>query len=472
MAPDLFASLFEPRELRAFTISELTAGIDRSLSKDFTGITVEGEIAGFNPSRAGHWYFSLHDAQATIQSVCFRNENFRIRFRPEDGMQVRCFGSVTFYGKSGRCQLVIDSMEPIGEGAKAAAFERLKARLAAEGIFDVSIKRPIPEMPRCVGVVTSAGGAAVHDIFSTMRKRAPGVPVILVPTSVQGEFAAGELADAIMRANRFAAAASPAGGGIDVLIVGRGGGAAEDLHAFNDERLARAIRASSIPVISAVGHETDWSIADLAADSREATPTAAAERVSRAYADLSGRVASLASRITAGSRERLRAIEHHLSALDRSRGFTRFPFVVGQQAASADQLAGRLASAINGSLTDRRSRILQASARLSPAAMAAKVANNRQRLELSEARSRAAIDDLLASTEASFARNVAKLDALSPLNVLSRGYSLTRKPDGSIVSDPHQIEVGERVNIRLANGSFDAEVVDRQFGDADEGAGE
>src|SRR5690606_17849640 len=271
----LLEALFSEEERRPVSVSELNAEIRSVLERSFAGVWVEGEIRGFKAHTSGHWYFSLSDGSASIKAVCFRNTNFRIRFRPADGMQVRIRGRVTTYEVRGEYQLLVDSIEPVGAGALAVALEQIKARLAAEGLFDQALKRPLPMFPRRVGIVTSKTGAALHDILQVMGRRARSIHVVVIPTLVQGEAAATQIARAIALANEFCDGCLE-DEKIDVLIVGRGGGSAEDLWAFNEEQVARAIRASKIPVISAVGHEVDFTIADLAADHRAPTPSAAA----------------------------------------------------------------------------------------------------------------------------------------------------------------------------------------------------
>ena len=247
-------------------MSDLTAAVKSQVERHFTDVWVEGEIVNFVAARSGHWYFTLHDANSQIKAACYRGANNRIRFQPFDGLQVRLRGRLSLYVPKGEFQLLVESLEPVGEGARKIAFEQIRSRLDGEGLFDDALKRPLPPFPRRIGVVTSPNGAAFFDILHVLSRRARSVSVLLIPTRVQGDEAGEEICAAVRAANEYNRSA--ADGRLEVLIVGRGGGSSEDLWAFNEEIVARAIRASEIPVISAVGHEVDHTIAELAADRR------------------------------------------------------------------------------------------------------------------------------------------------------------------------------------------------------------
>jgi exodeoxyribonuclease VII large subunit len=289
MSEPLFQMLFEQPEAAAepkpLTVSELNAQVRIAVEKGFASVWVEGEVVGFMQASSGHWYFNLNDGDSQIKCVCWKGTNYRVRFRPQNGITVRVRGRITFWETKGELKLVVDSLEPSGEGALRAAFEQIKAKLEGEGLFAPEKKRPIPFFPRRVAVVTSRTGAAYHDIHTVLTRRARSVSILLLPALVQGEGSADSVRQAIVDANAFNRRLAGSDR-IDVLIVGRGGGSAEDLWAFNDEMLARAIRASEIPVISAVGHEIDWTIADLICDLRAATPSAAAEIVAGREEDI------------------------------------------------------------------------------------------------------------------------------------------------------------------------------------------
>jgi exodeoxyribonuclease VII large subunit len=274
----LLQALFDLEERRPWTVSELNAQVRASVERQFASVWVEGEVVDFKQFSSGHWYFNLNDGSAQLKCVCWKGTNFKIRFRPQNGITVRVRGRLTFWEQKGELKLTVDSLEPSGEGALRAAFEQIKAALDAEGLFAPELKRPLPFFPQRIGVVTSRSGAAYHDIVNVLTRRARSVSIVFAAAQVQGEGAADSIRRALAALNRYNASLDVCDR-IDVLIVGRGGGSAEDLWAFNDERLARAIRASSIPVISAVGHEIDWTICDLIADERAATPSAAAEMV-------------------------------------------------------------------------------------------------------------------------------------------------------------------------------------------------
>src|SRR6202521_1641986 len=295
----LLSSLFDQTERQPLSVSELTGMIRGELERRFSSVWVEGEISNFRAHGSGHWYFTLKDEGAQLRAACYRSMNQRIRLRPEDGLQVRARGRVIVYEPKGEYQLIVEALEPVGAGALQLAFEQTKARLQAEGLFAAELKRAIPFFPRRVGVVTSPSGAAIRDIINVISRRTRSVHVLFAPARVQGEGAAGE----IVRAIKFLNDHHARGGydsGIDVIIVGRGGGSIEKLWAFNEEAVARAIRNSAIPLISAVGHETDFTIADFAADLRAPTPSAAAELITAAQHKIAEHLAAQEYRLDRG----------------------------------------------------------------------------------------------------------------------------------------------------------------------------
>src|SRR5438128_1624667 len=297
MNQPLLASLFDETERRPVSVSELTASIRNTLEKAFATVWVEGEISNFRQHTSGHWYFTLKDEFAQLRAACYRSSNQRIKFRLEDGMQLRARGRLSVYEQKGEYQLIVESLEPVGAGALQLAFEQTKARLQAEGLFAQELKRAIPMFPRRVGVVTSASGAAIRDILNVISRRTRTVHILFASARVQGEGAAHEIVRAIRFLNDHHQRALRDGrydSTIEVIIVGRGGGSIEDLRAFNEEAVARAIRNSAIPVISAVGHETDFTIADFVADLRAPTPSAAAELVAAHEEQLCAQLENLA----------------------------------------------------------------------------------------------------------------------------------------------------------------------------------
>jgi exodeoxyribonuclease VII large subunit len=453
----LLAALFEVEEAKPLSVSELNSDIRAALERQFANVWVEGEITNFLAHGSGHWYFKLTDGGSFLKAVCFKGQNYRIRFKPSDGLQVRCRGRITTYDARGEYQLQVESLEPVGEGAQLIAFEQIKAKLQKEGLFDEALKRKLPAFPRRIGVVTSPTGAAFHDILTVLKRRARSVSVVLIPTQVQGETAGEQIARAIALVNEYC-------GGclehekIDVLIVGRGGGSNEDLWAFNEELVARAIRNSSIPVISAVGHEIDFTIADFVADLRAATPSAAAEIVAQAEADICERIDRRFGKLKDVMSMRMLHSRHDLQELSTSNVFSDFPARLSGLRFRVDQAEFYARSAKDAKLRKASDALNSITTRLSPIGLSSKVAENRERLSLIEQRAQTAVLDSTVSREHDLERAMAKLDALSPLSVLTRGYSLTQKPDGEIVRDSHQTSAGERLNIRLARGKLEAKV--------------
>src|SRR6476660_1075086 len=282
MSQPLFSALFDETERRPMTVSQLTNAIRGVLESRFGSVWVEGEISNFKAHSSGHWYFTIKDESAQLRAKCFRSSNTRIRFKPHDGLHVRARGRLTVYAPRGEYELVVETLDPVGAGALRIDFEQLRDRLQTEGLFAKELKRPLPVFPRRVGIVTSPTGAAIRDILNVISRRTRTVHVLFSPARVQGDLAGPDIARAIRFINQYHEHALHEGrvaDAVDVLIVGRGGGSTEDLWAFNTEEVARAIRASAIPVISAVGHETDFTIADFVADLRAPTPSAAAEMV-------------------------------------------------------------------------------------------------------------------------------------------------------------------------------------------------
>lgn len=409
----LLASLFDEVERRPVTVSELTQSIRGELEKRFASVWVEGEISNLYAPTSGHWYFTLKDEFAQMRAACYRSTNQRIRFRPEDGLQVRARGRVSVYEPKGEYQLIVETLEPVGAGALQFAFEQTKARLQAEGLFAAELKRAIPFFPRRVGVVTSPTGAAIRDIINVISRRTRSVHVLFAPARVQGEGAAGEIVRAIKFLNEHNARAVRGEDGIDVIIVGRGGGSIEDLWAFNEEAVARAIRNSAIPVISAVGHETDFTIADFAADLRAPTPSAAAELVAAHEAQL---------------------------------------------ASQLEGLVGNLARSIRFRLGAERSRVQQLAYFLTPSYLRERVATGRARFEaLCHARD-AALTAHIERASQQFSLAAAALDAMSPLRVLERGYAIAQKTDGGIVREAKTVSVGDALRLRLWKGTLDCRV--------------
>ncbi|MCC7307923.1 MAG: exodeoxyribonuclease VII large subunit [Acidobacteria bacterium] len=457
MKEPLLAALFDDLAPRAMTVSELNSDIRGALERRFSNVWVEGEIVNFLEAASGHWYFSLTDGYSFIKATCFKNQNYRIRFMPFDGLQIRCRGRITTYEKRGEYQLSVEAIEPVGEGALTVAFEQIKARLLREGLFDEDLKRPLPPFPRRVGAVTSPDGAALHDILNVLDRRARSVDIVLIPTQVQGETAGRQIAEAIMLANRFCEGCLEQDR-IDVLIVGRGGGSAEDLWAFNQEQVARAIRGSNIPIISAVGHEVDFTIADMVADLRAPTPSAAAEIVAQSEAEVMGRIGQFSRDLVRQMEYKMLRARSVLQSVKMAAVFTEFPGRLRETRHRVERLATAAQIAANASLAKRGEAFDAVSDRLSPARLAAAVAENSKRLSLLNYRAESAAAEMTSGRNTDLENAMARLNALSPLGVLTRGYSITQKTSGEIVRDPHQITAGEPIRITLAGGRIDAEI--------------
>src|SRR5438067_1271140 len=352
MNQPLLASLFDETERQPVSVSELTMQIRGALEKRFASVWVEGEISNFRAHSSGHWYFTLKDEFAQLRSACYRSSNQRIRFRLEDGMQVRARGRLSVYEPKGEYQLIVESLEPVGAGALQLAFEQTKKRLQAEGLFALELKRPIPIFPRRVAVVTSASGAAVRDILNVIARRTRTVHILLAAARVQGEGASHEIVRAIRFLNDHHQRALRDGdldAAIDVMIVGRGGGSIEDLWAFNEEAVARAIRNSTIPVISAVGHETDFTIADFVADMRAATPSAAAEIVAAHEAQLCSVLETLTKTLARSIRFKISGTRANVQRMALSPAFDAVRGRLHSAMSATDDAEHRLQTAITSS---------------------------------------------------------------------------------------------------------------------------
>jgi exodeoxyribonuclease VII large subunit len=445
------ATLPAPED-RILSVGELTRSIRDLLATAFPAVWVKGEITGYKGTHAsGHLYFRLKDATATLECAMFRPLPARLPFTPKDGLEVEAFGRVGVYEVQGRYQLVVEQMRPAGIGALLAQLEELKRRLAAEGLFDTARKRPRPRYPRTVGVVTSPVGAAVRDVVKVLRARWPGVRIVLAPVRVQGEGAAEEIASAIERFGRWGAA--------DVLIVGRGGGSIEDLWAFNEERVVRAVAASRTPVVSAVGHEVDVTLADLAADVRAATPSHAAELVVRDARETRRAVRDAAQRLEALARTRVERLRRDLAAVLKQHGFRRVRDLFAHWRQRTDDLRSRLEQLTRAALESARARLQAArSAWGLREAVPRRLSEGRAGL----ARSRAALGAAAIARVRELHRRRESLEdrlrALSPRLVLERGYALVRGPGGEFVRSAESLAAGAHVTLEFARGEADATV--------------
>ena len=419
-----------PPPRRVLTVSDLNARIRALLEEQFIEVWVEGELSNSKVWNTGHMYFTLKDSGAQIRGVMFRSALRLLRFKPQDGLRVIARGRISVFDPKGEYQLVCEHLEPEGLGALQLAFEQLKQRLQAAGLFDPRRKRSLPALPRKIGVVTSLDGAAVRDIIQVLRRRYPNAHIVIRPTRVQGEGAALDIARAMTAIGRVP--------GVDVVIVGRGGGSIEDLWAFNEEVVARAIAGCPVPTISAVGHETDVTITDFVADLRAPTPSAAAEMVVARKDDFCNHIDRLAHRVEAAMTTRLHRCESRVRALD-----SRSATIRGQVAARQ-----RLYQSLSRTLDtfDLRRRLGRVRTRL----MAAE-----GRLAGATAKSRHRADGRLRAT-------AARLEALSPLAVLGRGYAVCWNADRTaVIRDAGRVAEGDRVRVTLARGELDCHVIDR-----------
>ncbi|MFO8155244.1 MAG: exodeoxyribonuclease VII large subunit [Pseudomonadota bacterium] len=430
------------------SVSELNRTARQTLERAFGGVWVEGELSNVSRPRSGHIYFSLKDGQAQVRCAMFRGRNRLLDFEPCDGQQVVVRARVGFYEARGEFQLVVESMEESGAGELRRAFEALKKQLAAEGLFDAERKRPLPRLPNRVGVITSATGAALRDILTVLGRRFPAIEVVVYPVAVQGD----EAAPAIVRMLELAARRAE----VDVLLVGRGGGSLEDLWAFNEESVARAIAACPLPVVAAVGHETDVTIADFVADQRAATPSAAAELVSPDGAAWLEQVVGLERRLRATMARRLERLrERRAGLLRRLRDPRRR---LQEQAQRLDELESRLRRGMTRALEARRHHRDNLHRRLRhPARQLAAAHETRARLHH---RLERALHQRLRAHEQRLTLAVRQLDALRPTRVLERGYAILENDHGRVVRAPADAPPGTRLTARLASGRLTVAVVD------------
>jgi exodeoxyribonuclease VII large subunit len=445
---------FAPPARQIWKVSELVGAVRTELERAYTDVFVEGEISNYRPAESGHLYFTLKDNEAQMRAVMFRSQARLLRFRLENGLQVIARGRITVYEPRGELQLSAEYLEPKGAGALQLAFEQLKARLGAEGLFDAARKRPIPALPRRIGIVTSPRGAALQDMLNILRRRHETVNVLIYPAQVQGEAAAGEVSAGVRYFSRTK--------NVDVIIIARGGGSLEDLAAFNDEGLARAVAASKLPVISAVGHETDFTICDFAADLRAPTPSAAAELVIRSKRELDDQLAALRQRLERAARYRLLAARQALTELAQHGAFARLHDFVNRRQQRLDELVYGLAQAWREQMRRRLQRLDYAGVRIRRQDPRHRLAELRQTLQAHTAALAAAANAILFRRRARWQQLTTHLDALSPLQVLERGYAMVFDSVGNLVREPAQVKPGGGLEIRLARGTIQARVKERK----------
>ena len=461
MSQPLLASLFDETERRPVSVSELTTQIRGTLEKRFASVWVEGEISNFRAHSSGHWYFTLKDEFAQLKSACYRSSNQRIRFRLEDGMQVRARGRLSVYEPKGEYQLIVESIEPVGAGALQLAFEQTKARLQAEGLFAPELKRAIPLFPKRVGVVTSPNGAAIRDILHVISRRTRSVHILIAAARVQGEGASHEIVRAIKFLNEHHQSRLRQGSfddGIDVIIVGRGGGSIEDLWAFNEEAVARAIRNSAIPVISAVGHETDFTIADFVADMRAPTPSAAAEMVAAHESELCARLGSLSATLARSIQYRIAGARNEVQELALSNAFDAVAGRVRDALTTAGAAEYRLQAALREALQAAHHRLGDASRGVSPMQLRSVLTAARERFGSLKKSHEAAMTARIDNAKRQLALRASSLDAMSPLKVLERGYAIAHDEHGRVIREASDVSIGDELRLRLWKGSVDCRV--------------
>ncbi|MFC5863778.1 exodeoxyribonuclease VII large subunit [Acidicapsa dinghuensis] len=460
------------RERRTWLVHELVTEARELVEMELGDVWIEGEISNCRPASSGHLYFTLKDAEAQLPVVLFRRQAVLLRFRPEDGLQVRVRGKVSIYEQRGQLQLVTETMEPVGAGSLQVAFEQLRDKLKAEGLFDSERKRPLPAFPRCVAVITSPTGAVIRDFLNVVGRRHAALSVTVVPVSVQGESAPGEIETALKLANEPGIA--------DVIVVARGGGSLEDLAAFNSERVARAIAASRLPVVSAVGHETDFTIADFVADLRAPTPSAAAELITSAQHKIEELVAELGNRLARAARFQLLQAQQRMLRASIAYAQQRVVALLHRMLQQLDDFSFRMETAIDTTLQEQLRHVAELAGdvmrhdpRQELGAARELLTKNRDRLEhvldrgLSsvrfewqslDARLYRAAGITLNARRAEWMHVRGSLQALSPLAVLQRGYALVQDETGAVVRSAAQLKVGASVETRLGNGSFTSAV--------------
>lgn len=439
---------------RVWTVSQLTDRLQGVLETEFFDVWVEGEISNLSTPSSGHWYFSLKDANAQIRAVVWKTATRLIKFKPRDGMKVIARGGLRVYPPKGEYQIAVEVLEPVGKGSLQQAFEDLKAKLEKEGLFAAERKRPLPMLPRRVAIVTSPTGAVIQDILRVVQRRYANLEIAVYPARVQGPEAAAEIIRGIRALN--------VAGGFDVLILARGGGSLEDLWPFNEEAVARAIASSKIPTISAVGHETDFTIADFVADVRAPTPSAAAERVVQAKDELRARVDALRGRSGAAVQLRLARVRSRVAALTQHRVFEAERGRIRNHAQRVDDLARRADTGLVRRLERGRERYHRTADRLDAFRWDRQIALQREGLDRLAKHLADHLRRQIEGRRGRLGRAAGKLDSLSPLSVLSRGYALVFDAQGRLVRDTRSVEPGDDLHIRVHQGTVRARVTGKE----------
>lgn len=451
--PDQLGFTFDAQpQRRVWSVRDLISAVRTRLEREYTDVWVEGEISNFRPAESGHLYFTLKDEGSQLRIVMFRSQARLLRFKPADGMAILARGRLTVYEARGELQLSAEFLEPKGAGALQVAFEQLKAKLAAEGLFDRARKKPVPAFPRRIGIVTSPRGAAIQDMLNILRRRHRGVNVLIYPAQVQGAAAASEVSAGVRYFSRAK--------NVEVVVVARGGGSLEDLAAFNDEGLARTIAASELPVISAVGHETDFTICDFVADLRAPTPSAAAELVIESAQRFDEQVTALRTRLQRAARYHLLLLRNRLTELAQHGAFARMEQAIGRRAQRVDELVYRMAAAQRTQLQAYQRRLDLAGARVRAQDLRRVFGVMQRDLHAQEHALAANMRASLSRVQSRLETAGGRLHALSPLNILERGYSLVFDANGTLVKDAAQVHPGDPIRARLHKGEIRARVED------------
>jgi exodeoxyribonuclease VII large subunit len=450
-APQLDLTFDEPRHTRRiWPVRELVGQVRELIEQKYGDVWVEGEISNFRPAPSGHVYFTLKDADAQLPIVLFRRQAMLLRFRPEDGLHVLVRGRVSVYEQRGQMQLVAETIEPVGAGSLQLAFEQLKERLKVEGLFDANRKKPLPAFPRAVGIVTSPTGAVIRDFLNIVARRHAGLNVLVAPVSVQGDQAPVEIETALANLNTS--------GLVDIIVLARGGGTLEDLAAFNSERVARAIAASHLPVVSAIGHETDFTIADFVADLRAPTPSAAAELITGAQHKVAEHLANQSDRLDRAVRFQLLNFHQRLSRLPISRAEARISNLLHRQAQRLDDLAFRVETTLTSKLRHQQDQVVSLTAAVLRHDPRQALAQSRERLQSCRNNLHRSIEHSLHVHSSILNALGARLHSLSPLAVLDRGYALILNAEGGLVRSTSQVTTGDALTTRLADGTFTSRV--------------
>jgi exodeoxyribonuclease VII large subunit len=450
-APQLDLIFEEPaRERRIWPVRELVGRVRELVEQQLGDVWVEGEISNCRPAPSGHVYFTLKDADAQLPVVLFRRQALLLRFRPEDGLHVLVRGKVSVFEQRGQMQLVAETMEPVGAGSLQLAFEQLKEKLKAEGLFDTDRKRPLPAFPRTVGIVTSPAGAVIRDFLNIVSRRHSGLNVLLFPVSVQGESSAAEVQSALAALN--------ASGLVDVIVIARGGGSLEDLAAFNSERVARAIAASRLPVVSAIGHETDFTIADFVADLRAPTPSAAAELITEAQHRIAEYLASHTLRLERAARFQLLQSRQRLAHVPVARAESCISALLHAREQQLDEVVARMEDAVCEPLRLRERRVTDLAASVLRHDPRQALGRARERLAAGRTRLERSMERTLQGRARAAVALDARLHSLSPLAVLDRGYAIVLDSQGELVRSAAQVAPGDIVTTRLSKGAFTSRV--------------